>query len=128
MKKYLRTLYVPFALPAVGLVRLLGRFGYMVRFGELWSERLGHLAGNMACYLTQRKPGLDLFFHREPPANETIARLLARRVIVDPTGFTRVCCIVNALFPGSGRHVAQPAQVDRDIFNLIERSYPVVRF
>ena len=48
--KLLRLLLVPFAL----LVVAAARAGLPIRFGQIWATRLGHMAGNIECYLCER--------------------------------------------------------------------------
>ena len=123
--KALRLLLVPFAL----LVVLAVRLGLPLRFGRIWSDRLGHMAGNMECYLCEREAGLqrgwDFWYHGGEPANKQLARMLARVVRVDPTPFTRICDLLNTLF---GRKTIETAQVDRDIGNLYETQGPHLSF
>ena len=116
--KALRLALVPFAL----LVVLAARLGVPLRFGRIWSDRLGHMAGNMECYLCEREAGLqrgwDFWYHGGVPANKQLAKMLARVVRVDPTPFTRICDLLNQLFGGK---TIEPVQVDRDILNLFEK-------
>ena len=126
--KFLRLLLVPFAL----LVVAASRLGLPIRFGMIWSNRLGHMAGNMECYLCEREAGLsrglDFWYHGSEPANAHLAKMLARVVRIDPTPFTRICSLVNQLFPGGEKHNIDTVQVDRDIHNLFEKYPPQLSF
>ena len=126
--KLLRLLLVPFAL----LVVLASRLGLPIRFGMVWSNRLGHMAGNMECYLCERSAGLsrgwDFWYHAGEPASAQLNRMLRRVVRIDRTPFTRICALVNGLFPGAEAHRIETAQVDRDIHNLFERFPPHLSF
>jgi hypothetical protein len=103
--KLLKLPLLPFAFLTAGLIRLLARFGILIRLGEFWSERIGHLAGNSENYLCQVKAGLqpkayDIWFHRSTPANKQIAKMYQRVMRVDPTKFTRLVSLVNSMFKG----------------------------
>ena len=126
--KFLRLLLVPFA----AIVVLAARLGLPIRFGKIWSERMGHMAGNMECYLCEREAGLskgwDFWYHRTEPCSAQLDKMLRRVVRIDPTPFTRICALVNELFEGHEEHTIEPVQVDRDIHNLFERQRPHLYF
>ena len=126
--KFLRLLLVPFALLVVAAARL----GIPIRFGRIWSWRIGHMAGNMECYLCEREAGLskgwDFWYHGAEPCSEQLAKMLGRVVRIDPTPFTRICSTLNQFFKGGERHEIDTANVDRDINNLFERQRPHLYF
>lgn len=126
--KFLRLLVVPFAL----LVVLAARLGLPIRFGMIWSSRIGHMAGNMECYLCEREAGLskgwDFWFHGSNPCSVQLDRMLRRVIRIDDTGFVRICALVNELFPGKEKHGIDTANVDRDIHNLMEKQKPHLYF
>ena len=126
--KFLRLLLVPFALVVV----LASRLGLPIRFGRIWSDRMGHMAGNMECYLCERKAGLsqgwDFWFHGAEPCNKQLALMLSRVVRIDPTPFTRICAMVNRLFAGWQKHEIDTLQVDRDVANLFDKYPPQLSF
>ena len=126
--KFLRLLLVPFA----ALVVLAARLGLPIRFGMIFSNRLGHMAGNMECYLCEREAGLskgwDFWYHGSTPTSAQLDKMLRRVVRIDPTPFTRVCALINELFAGKEAHGIDTAQVDRDIHNLFERQRPHLYF
>ena len=130
--KLLRLTFVPFALLAVAAIRILARFGILIRIGEFWSERIGHLGGNTECYLCERdegmQSGIDIWFHRCTPANLQLAKMQSRVMRVDPTGFARIVSLCDRLFPGWERNAIQPIQLDRDINNLWCKHYPHLEF
>lgn len=131
--KLLRLLLVPLALAVVGFVRIAARFGLLIRFGELWSPRIGHLAGNTECYLCERAAGLhprslDIWTHRGPIASDYLAKMLRRALLIDPTRFTILVALVNRMFEGWDKHVIGSQQIDRDIYNLMEKQPPHLRF
>ena len=126
--KLLRLLLVPFALLVVAAARL----GLPIRFGQIWSERTGHMAGNLECYLCERAAGIsrgwDFWYHRATPASAQLDRMLRRVMRIDRTPFTRICALVNKLFKGHQAHEIEPVQVDRDIYNLFEKYPPHLSF
>ncbi len=130
--KLLRLPFVPFLFLAVGLIRLLGKCGFVIRIGEFWSDRIGHLAGNTECYLSEKDAGLqkgwDIWFHREPISNPYLAKMYARIMRVDRTGIVRLLHLINSWFKGWEKHAIQTIQVDRDIFNLWEKHGPHLKF
>lgn len=116
--KLLRASLVPLALIVVALIRLLKHCGLTVRFGLMFSSRIGHLVGNMDTYLCERADGLqkgiDFWAHWGEPCNRTIAKMLGERVTVDPTGFTVLVIKTNKLFDGWFEHEIPCADIDRD--------------
>ena len=130
--KALKLLLLPPAFIAVGLVRLLDKFGILIRFGEFWSERIGHLAGNTEVYLCERDagkhPGFHIWFHRHPISNRYLAKMLSRVMCIDRSGFSRIVVLLMQLWKGWERHVVAPIQLDRDILNLFEKQPPHLQF
>ena len=120
--KLYRLALVPVAAFAIALIRLLR---LPVRFGTIWGSRLGHMAGNMECYLCEREAGLsngwDFFYYHGEPFNTQLDKMLRRVVRVDRTQFVYVCNVVNQLFEGWQAHRIDTLQVDRDINNLFEQ-------
>lgn len=132
MRRLLKLPLVPFALLCVIAMRLLWP-RFKIRIGDIWSPRIGHMLGNMECYLCERDAGiqpiaLDLWYHRKPISNRYAAKMLERVVHVDRTRFLAVVDTVNRLFTGWEKHVCEPAQCDRDIHNLMEKQEPHLYF
>lgn len=129
--KLVRLVLVPFALLIVAFVRLVSPW-ILIRFGEFWSTRLGHLAGNTECYLCERDAGMhkafDIWTHRGPICNRQLAKMWKRCLWVDPTKFTLLVSIVNRMFQGWEKHTVMPTQLDRDIHNLFEKYPPHLKF
>ena len=126
----MRRALLPFILLAVLLVRLAARCGYLIRFHELWSGRIGHLAANTECLLSEIEAGkhpksLLLAYHNAPVCNEQLGRMLARTLHIGPFG--RVSR-ANRLFKGWEKFAAEPSQYDRDIHNLWEKQEPKLSF
>jgi len=130
--KAVRAAMLPFAFLCVGLMRLAARFGYMIRTGNLGPTRIGHWVLNTECYLCERAAGLhprgfDVWFGIGTPPNLYHAKMLRRCLWLDRTGFARVVALVNSLFVGWERFTAASAQLDRDIYNLLETQPPHLR-
>lgn len=133
LRKLARLFLLPFALLAVALIRLLARCGVLIRIGEFWSERVGHLAGNTECYLCERTAGrhpksFDIWGHRQKVSNKYLAKMIGRVVWVDPTRFINLVRLVNGLFKGWEKHIACGAQLDRDVHGLYAKHPPHLRF
>ena len=128
MMRYVRAIFVPLALLVVGMVRLLARFGILVRFGTFISYRIGHLVGNTECWLCERDAGMQkgiiIWTHQGHHANRYLSRKFNKCMWVDVTRFTLLVRLVNKLFLGWEKHVSEPAQYDRDIHNLFEKQPP----
>ena len=107
-------------------IRLLAKFGVLIRFGQFWSERLGHLAGNTEVYLCEKDaglhPGRHIWFHREPISSKQIAKMYARVMTVGPRWFTGLVALINTWFKGHEKHAVGSVQIDRDIHNLLEKT------
>src|SRR3990167_2034024 len=106
--KFLKLLLLPFAFAVVGIIRVLARCGVLIRFGELWSNRIGHLAGNTECYLCERDAGMhkaiDIWTHTGTPANEYLAEMYARCLLIDHLDITRLVRLCNMMFTGWEKH------------------------
>lgn len=124
--KFLRLLLVPFA----AIVVILARLGLPIRFGQIVSNRIGHMAGNMECYLCEREAGLstgwDFWYHVGEPCSAQLDTMLRRVIRIDRTPFTRICAMLDEL--SGGKHGIDTLQVDRDIANLFERQPPHLYF
>ncbi len=123
--KFLKLPLVPFALICVALIRILARLGFLVRFGDCWSHRIGHCASHAELYLCERDAGMqkgfDIWLERDTKANAYLSKMLRRVLRTDRTGFARIVWLCNTLFKGHEKHSIETAQYDRDIHNLYER-------
>lgn len=127
MRKVLNLLLLPFAFLAVALMRYCTRWK-LIRIGEVWSDRLGHLIGNTECYLAERDAGLhagclDLWFFRADTANAVISNKYRKLLHTIPEFIGRLIVICNQFIGGAPRHQIMPAQFDRDIYNLWKTPY-----
>ncbi len=123
--KFLKLPLVPFAFLCVIAIRILARFGFLVRFGDAWSHRIGHCASHAELYLCERDAGMqkgyDIWLERDTKANAYLSKMLRRVLRTDRTGFARIVWLCNTLFKGHEKHSIETAQYDRDIHNLYER-------
>lgn len=130
--KFLRLLVLPFAFLAVVVIRLLGHWGLFIRFGELWGNRIGHLAANTEVYLCQKDaglhPGIHIWLNNQPVCNEQLMKMWGRVLTIDQTGFFKMVRLVNSFFKGHQKYQVEPVQLDRDIFNHLEKTQPHLQF
>lgn len=129
--KTFRLMLVPFALLVIAFVRLV-RPLILIRFGEICSFRLGHLAANTELYLCQKDASglrsIDLFAHTGRIANRQLAKMFGRVMWIDPTRFASLVMTVDRRFRGWERHHAEPLQYDRDITNQMEKTPTHLKF
>lgn len=129
MIKLLRLSLVPFALLCVLILRLLkGR----VRIGMLWTQRIGHLAGNVEVYLCERDAGIrksiDIWCAPGNPCNKQLLKMWRRVLTIDRTGFFEIVWKVNKLFDGHESTEIHNGNLDRDVNNLYEQYPPHLKF
>ena len=124
----------PLALICVAVIRIAARYGYLIRFGELFSSRIGHLAGNLECYLCERDAGMhprgiDIWVPQKMDAcNAQLLRMVRRTVRMWPAPLVRLVSLLNCMFDGWQKHIIDTQQHDRDIYNLYERFPPHLAF
>lgn len=121
-----------FAFLFVGIMRLIAPWK-LIRIGEIWSTRIGHLIGNTECYLCERDDGrhpgsYDIFFHIGKSCNKVVSRKYDKRLHIWPTWLMLMVIRVNCLFQGWERHTVKPAQVERDIYGLWQKHAPHIGF
>ena len=135
--KHFRACMLPFAFAAVGVVRLLAKFGILVRFGTFWPPRIGHIGMNTECYLCEKDAGLhpkrtiDIWSLKAGlpfVPSPYLMKMWRRSMLVDPTRFSSIVMLCNLMFEGYEKHNAEPKQSDRDIHNLLETMPPHLKF
>lgn len=142
-RKIKRTLFLPYklflfalALPVVLTINLI-RPWVLIRWGELPGPRIGHFAGNSELYLCERDAGInvpkqrymDIHFIEEPVCNQQLAKMWKRILRVWPAWILPFLRRVNQQIPGGSIHeIGENTQNDRDIFNLMERFSPHLKF
>lgn len=134
VKIFFRKCYALFglilALPCVIVARLL-RPVILIRFGQLWSSRIGHFAINTELYLCQRdledtrERTLDLFYHTPIISNYQLKKMWERTLLISP--LVRWLDRVNKLIPGYNVHTV-PINESRDFKGLLSRTRPHLYF
>jgi len=109
------------------IVRLI-RPVKLIRFGNLYSERIGHLSLNNELYMCecdhsmQPRNSTDIFGYLKPVCNNQLLKMWKR---VLPAKINRIAYYVwwlNNIIPGGDKHVIRTANSDRDIHGLMEKS------
>jgi len=131
------------SIPLIIFIRLISSF-YLIRFGHLYSGRIGHFGPVTSIYLCERekqidqpkKPFLDIFFHDTKPCNSQIAKFWKRNLIIFPYYF-RSLIVINELIPGGIVHQVNPKNnfskylakwKGRDIHNLLDETKTYASF
>lgn len=134
--KFFRLLLLLPALPVVLFIRLLCPF-VVIRFGELFSERIGHFAGNTELYLCEHdaginvphKPFMDIWYHMPCISNLQLKKMWDRILFVWPAILVVPVVRLNRFLPGREAHmIPWPCKHDRDVLNLLERFPPHLTF
>ncbi len=125
------------ALPIVLLVRLMSPF-YLIRFGLLFSSRIGHFAANTEIYLCEKdaginvpdRPYLDIFFFGHKfLCNKQLAKMWKRTLRIWPAWICGPIYSLIGFWPGGLKHqVDQNTQHDRDVHNLLDKYPAHLRF
>ena len=136
---FIRLLFLPF----IFFIRLLSFF-YVIRFGSLFSTRIGHFVGVTSLYLCEKyykinipsKKYSDFFFLDYPIANKQIAKFFQRKLKILPF-FLRPLMELNNLIPGGHAHdiYYRKSKLEhlatwqhRDVHNLLDKTPPLVSF
>lgn len=107
IKKYFYFLYLPLLL----IIRLISKF-YLIRFGELISERIGHFVCCMELYLCEKdhkinQPKgkfLDLFIMGKKISNKQIKTFFRRKFIILPRFLLGPLINLNNIISGGELH------------------------
>jgi putative glycosyltransferase (TIGR04372 family) len=123
-------LYISFS-PILILIRLMSPF-FIIRFGELVSSRIGHLAANTELYLCEKdsninvpnKPYIDIFYLRyKPYCNKFLIDKWGQILHIYPKWLIHPLNILNSLIPYGEIHtIGNNSQHDRDIHNLLDNT------
>lgn len=138
-RKLQRALRITLKLPlyaigvlAVIVIRLI-RPWLLVRFGGLFSSRIGHFAANTDLYLCERDAGInvpdqhyvDLFYMSKPICNQQLATMWNRILRIWPVWILAPISRMNRMIPGWESHeIGNNTQNDRDVHNLLDRFPP----
>lgn len=125
---------LPMAPVGALLVRLL-RPWRLIRFGKLYSARIGHFAGNTEVYLCERDAGLhdgtfDVFFHAQAIANLQLMKMWNRTVRVTSvaTGTGLLIAALARRWPSWSAHLVPLAGRDQDVLDLVHATPPHLAF
>ena len=112
---------------------------YLIRFGNLSSSRLGHLAADTELYFCEKEAKinipkqkyLDLFFCRKA-SNNYLAKMWKRELIVLPSFLLKPIFSLNKFISSflsiAEKHIISTTWLDRDVHNLIDTQKPHLRF
>ena len=99
----------PFTIHFVVLIRLLKPF-YIIRFGHLESEGIGHFSQSVEIYLAEVECGihsthrvLDMWYLNKIVCNKVLEKKWSEKLIIVPRMFKFVH-MLNKIFPGSHVH------------------------
>jgi putative glycosyltransferase (TIGR04372 family) len=132
--------YLPFfilAIPIVLMIRIIKPW-LLVRLGKLISSRIGHFAANTELYLCKQdarinipsQRHIDIFYMAHGSiCNQQLAIMWQRVLRIWPSWILAPIAIVNQIIPGGKSHeVGQNIQDDRDVYNLLDRFPPHIKF
>lgn len=117
-------------LPLIIIVRLVRPF-ILIRFGSLWSSRIGHYAANTELYLCmkdaelQKKRSFDMFFNETIVSNYQLKKMWERTLHV--SDLAAYLYKANRLLPGYQKHIVQ-LPFSEDINVRFEQIPPHVSF
>lgn len=106
-KKFVYLMFFPLLI----LIRIISKF-YLIRFGELVSDRIGHFACCTELYLCEKdhninvpkKKFLDLFIMGKIISNKQIEVFIRRKLIVLPRFILGPLININKIIPGGEEH------------------------
>lgn len=133
IRKFLVFIY---GIPIILIIRIIKPF-VLVRFQEVISDRLGHFACHMELYLNERKQKkikkLDVFFYGRNICNAQLGRMWKKKVIVLPYViiapiFSTYKTLRKLKLISSEHEIPEPVSRDRDIFNLMDKNLPNIKF
>ncbi|MCX6007148.1 MAG: TIGR04372 family glycosyltransferase, partial [Chloroflexi bacterium] len=121
-------------LPVVLLIRLLRPF-IIIRFGELFSTRIGHFAGNTEVYLCERDAGInvphqrfvDVWYQMPFVCNTQLKKMWERTLHICPFNISLLDRL-NRLLPGGKKHAIPMPHHDRDVHGLLAITPPHLSF
>jgi putative glycosyltransferase (TIGR04372 family) len=119
-------------LPIIIFIRLISPF-FIIRFGELITSRIGHLAANTELYLCEKdeeinipkKPYFDIFYAKDSlNSNKYLLNKWKNLINIWPRLLINPLCILNNIIPYGNIHkIGNNLNSDRDILNLLDK-YP----
>jgi putative glycosyltransferase (TIGR04372 family) len=126
-----------FSLPILIFIRLMTPF-LIIRFGELFGSRIGHLSANTELYLCERdaginlpnKPTIDIFYVRHQPiCNKYLVNKWKHVINIWPRWIIHPLNILNKIIPFGEIHmIGDNLKFDRDVCNLLDRYQSHIKF
>jgi len=96
-------LFVPFFI----IIRIISNF-FLVRFGSLPSDRIGHFVNDVNLYISDKKKynlKLDIFYLEKPVCNYALVKLFKNYLFIFPKLFTVPFLMLNRIkFLGNAKH------------------------
>ena len=115
-------LFVPFFI----IIRIISNF-FLVRFGSLPSDRIGHFVNDVNLYISDKKKynlKLDIFYLEKPVCNYALVKLFKNYLFIFPKIFTVPFLMLNRIkFLGNAKHnivltrITGRNLINRDILN-----------
>lgn len=134
--KLLKALLCILAIPVVAAMRLIRRW-LLVRYGCLFSGRIGHFAADTEMYLCEQDAGInkplqrhiDIFYGVEPACNQQLLIMWKRILHIWPALILTPIVRINRLIPGGAMHeIGDASQGPVDVHNLLDRFPPHLQF
>lgn len=109
----------------------------LIRIGSLYSDRIGHFAGNTELYLCELKAGInkpdskfiDLFFLSGKISNNQLLKMWKRELnIISSILLYPIYFWFNIFFFTRIHIIKQPTSLDRDVYNLFDKYPPFLKF
>ena len=130
------SLYLPLYIlffPILIIIRLISPI-FIIRFGELISSRIGHLAANTELYLCEKdskinipnKPYIDIFYLKDKPyCNKFLIKKWDEILHIFPKWIIHPINTLNNIIPfGNDHKIGNNTQGDRDVLNLLDKHEP----
>ena len=119
------------SIPLIVILRLIKSW-YLIRWGELDSNRIGHFSAFTELYCCKRDAGintpsqkyLDLFYMKKFVCNKQLEKMWRRSLIILPAWLLRPLSRVNSffcLFISSFKEHEIISSLDTDVHNLLEK-------
>jgi len=127
------------AFPIILFVYLIKPF-FLIRLGELQSGRIGHFSMNTELYCCEKDSGIntppqshiDIFFLQKRVCNKQLEKMWRRELIILPRWLlfpiNKINLFLNRLIPVKNFSKIGPENLDRDVYNLLEKFDPHISF
>ena len=130
------SLYLPLYIlffPILIIIRLISPI-FIIRFGELISSRIGHLAANTELYLCEKdskinipnKPYINIFYLKDKPyCNKFLIKKWKEILHIFPKWIIHPIYSLNNIIPlGNNHKIGNNTHGDRDVLNLLDKFEP----